>query len=99
MSFGQEEGLQIGSTVVTDYLILLWQQELEDMLLQMEKHFKSEQKARQTVEAHLEQTMQAELNVKKELDSTLQKHSEEAQELENERESTRMVCLHIKHKL
>lgn len=61
------------------------------MLLQMEKHFKSEQKARQTVEVHLEQTVLAEHNVKKDLENTIQKHSEEAQELENERDSTRMV--------
>lgn len=63
------------------------------MLLRMEKHFKSEQETRKHAEELLEQAVQAELSTKKELEGTLQRHSDEAQELELEKDSTRMVWL------
>ncbi|GMH33041.1 hypothetical protein BSKO_00875 [Bryopsis sp. KO-2023] len=56
----------------------------------MEKHFKSEQEARKQAEEELEQALQTEMMAKKQLDDTIQKHSDEAHELEEERESTRM---------
>jgi len=53
-------------------------QELEDMLMRMEQHLKTEEKARKHAEKMLDESLQNEVRLKKELDSiyTHQKHLE-----------------------
>ncbi|KAK9803017.1 hypothetical protein WJX72_000682 [[Myrmecia] bisecta] len=62
-------------------------QELEDMLLRIERHFKAEQAARRKAEELLQQSIENEEALKAQLDAELKKSSKEARELSAERES------------
>ncbi|KAL0031026.1 hypothetical protein WJX79_010574 [Trebouxia sp. C0005] len=64
-------------------------QELEDMLLRIERHFKAEQAARRKAEEQLAQSMQSEASLKTQLEAEVKKRSKEQKQLAAQRDEVK----------
>jgi hypothetical protein len=67
-------------------------QELEDMILRIEKHFKAEQAARKKAEELLQAAIAAEMDAKNKLEDIMKKRQQEQKLLDEERAAITRVC-------
>lgn len=64
-------------------------QELEDMLLRIERHFKAEQAARRKAEEELAKCVESEASLKSQLEAEVKKRSKEQKQLASQREEVK----------